>query len=80
MSDLKSYYNICALFKQLGLDDDAASIDAFFERYAPLAGDISLWEAPWWNVAQADFLHQALRDDANWQIAVDELNTRLRIS
>lgn len=72
------YHNICELFAQLGLASDAAGLDAFFEQYAPLPNDIALWDAPWWSPAQAQFLREALKEDAMWEIAVDELNTRLR--
>lgn len=78
MADLKTYNNIVDLFEQLGLASDEASIDNFFERYAPLPNDVALWDAPWWNAGQAQFLREALNDDATWEIAVDELNTRLR--
>lgn len=78
MADFKTYNNICNLFDQLGLPSDEVSINAFFERYVPLASDVPLWDAPWWNEAQAQFLQEAIGDDATWPMAVDELNTRLR--
>lgn len=72
------YHNICDLFEQLGIGSDEASMNAFFDKYGPIPNDIDLWEAPCWNRSQADFLHEALKGNADWQVAVDELNTRLR--
>lgn len=78
MADLQSYHPMGELFEQLGLPGDPASIDNFFQEHVPLPQAIAIWEASWWNQAQADFIHEALREDANWQIVVDQLNTRLR--
>jgi hypothetical protein len=78
MSDLSSYHNICDLFDQLGLPSDDVSINTFIDSHYPLSDNIPLWEAPWWNNSQAVFIREALKDDANWEIAVDELNSRLR--
>mgnify|MGYP001182333735 FL=1 len=35
-------------------------------------------EAPFWNRAQADFLRDALWNDADWSEAIDELDVLLR--
>ena len=36
------------LFKQLGLADDAVSIDQFIASHSPLKNDIKLVDAPFW--------------------------------
>lgn len=64
------------LFDQLGLDSSPAAIDDFIAAH-PLPEDVKLVEAPFWSERQATFLKEELRDDAEWAIAVDELNQRL---
>lgn len=66
------------LFEQLGLPADEASIQAFIERHAPLPPTMALYEAPFWNPSQAEFLEAALEDDADWAEVVDHLDTSLR--
>ncbi|MDX5435077.1 MAG: DUF2789 domain-containing protein, partial [Halomonas sp.] len=66
------------LFEQLGLPADEASIKAFIERHAPLPPTMALYEAPFWNHAQAEFLEAALEEDADWAEVVDHLDTSLR--
>jgi hypothetical protein len=60
------------LFAQLGLDNDVTAIKVFLARHW-LEPEQALAEAPFWSVAQADFLRQALACDAEWAEAVDEL-------
>ncbi len=69
---------LSAVFAQLGLPEDTASIDAFIAEHAPLAGDIPLADAPFWSPSQASFLREELAEDADWAEVVDELNARLR--
>lgn len=38
---------------------------------------MKLIDAPFWSPQQAQFLKEELREDADWAIAVDELNQRL---
>ncbi|HWT53273.1 MAG TPA: DUF2789 domain-containing protein [Rhodocyclaceae bacterium] len=66
------------LFSQLGLDSDHAFIEAFITRHAPLHDAIKLDQAPFWTPQQAQFLCEALRDDADWASVVDQLNVALR--
>jgi len=42
-----------------------------------LADDVKLIDAPFWTPQQAQFLKEELREDAEWAMAVDELNQRL---
>ncbi|GGX78146.1 hypothetical protein GCM10007160_01720 [Litchfieldella qijiaojingensis] len=73
-----SVHHFSELFEQLGLPDDPASIEQFIERHAPLSSDIALADAPFWNEAQANFLRDALEEDADWAEVVDHLDASLR--
>ena len=66
------------LFAQLGLADDAASIEQFIGRHAPLPGEVLLCDAPFWSESQATFLRAAWKSDADWAPTVDTLDTLLR--
>lgn len=66
------------LFKQLGLPDDAESIDKFITSHSPLKLEIKLVDAPFWTEPQRAFLREAVLDDADWAIPFDELNEALR--
>lgn len=67
-----------ALFKQLGLDHDQASIDRFIKRHSPLPEGCRLADAPFWDKAQAAFLREEILEDADWAEVVDQLNLLLR--
>ena len=67
------------LFEQLGLDSTPDAIDAFISAH-PLPEDVKLINASFWTPQQAQFLKEELREDAEWAIAVDELNQRLHQS
>ena len=71
-------HDLSSLFKQLGLDDDPASIDAFVKAHAPLADDTELADASFWSASQAAFLREEIREDADWAEVVDQLNLMLR--
>jgi len=71
-------YTLASLFKQLGLESDPASIDAFIAEHSPLPDDVKLIEAEFWTPQQAQFLKEELREDGgDWALVVDELNERL---
>lgn len=65
------------LFEQLGLPSSEEEIRAFIARHRPLPGDVKLTEAPFWTDAQAALLKELLLDDADWAVAVDQLNVAL---
>lgn len=71
-------HDLPALFAQLGLPHDTASIDRFIEAHRPLPLTVRLHEAAFWSPAQAAALREMLRDDSDWAVVVDNLNTRLR--
>lgn len=70
-------HTLSDLFAQLGLDHDDASIDRFIAAHRPLPDGMVLADAPFWTAAQAQFLREELRDDADWAALVDQLNVRL---
>lgn len=71
-------HDLASLFKQLGLPHDEAGIERFIEQHAPLAEDCLLADAPFWDKAQAAFLREEIREDADWAEVVDQLNLLLR--
>lgn len=66
------------LFAQLGLPSADAEIEHFITRHAPLADDIRLCDAPFWNAAQSTFLREEWCEDGDWAELVDELDLALR--
>ena len=74
-----STHTLHDLFEQLGLEASPAAIDKFIGEH-PLPEDVKLIDAPFWTPQQAQFLKEELREDADWAIAVDELNQRLHQS
>lgn len=71
-------HTLPSLFKQLGLENSDEAIDQFISDHRPLAADIQLHEAGFWNSAQADFLKQEKEEDADWAEVVDQLDAMLR--
>ncbi|MDX1466527.1 MAG: DUF2789 family protein, partial [Halomonas sp.] len=64
--------------EQLGLASDHAAIKRFIDRHAPIPEEIALPDAPCWNEGQAEFLREALEEDADWAEVVDHLDASLR--
>jgi len=73
-----SIHTLQTLFCQLGLPSDLEQIAAFVECHRPLAGNITLSEANFWNEAQSAFLAEAKADDSDWCESVDKLDSLLR--
>lgn len=65
------------LFEQLGLPNDDSSIEAFIDSHCIADPSIRLWQAPFWNPAQAGFLREAWEEDADWVEVIDALGKRL---
>jgi hypothetical protein len=72
-----SRHGIEDLFMQLGLPSSEASIDAFISNHH-LPTDTPLEQAAFWSAGQAQFIHEALEDDADWAEVVDQLDAQLR--
>ncbi|ROM77370.1 hypothetical protein BK654_11155 [Pseudomonas brassicacearum] len=71
-------HSLPALFKQLGLLDDAVSIDQFIATHSPLKPELHLADAFFWSVAQQQLLREEILEDADWAEVVDQLNVLLR--
>lgn len=71
-------HNLNALFAQLGLDNSDEAIDAFISEHAPFEEACRLYQADFWNHYQADFLKDALEDEADWADAIHQLDALLR--
>lgn len=67
-----------SLFDQLGLDSSDKDIEEFIANHKPIAGEILLHEASFWNSSQANVLKQMKDDDADWAEWVDMLDAQLR--
>lgn len=75
--DTSEHFSLRALFLQLGLPEDDASISEFIEKH-PLEFDVKLAQAPFWSASQSDFLKTAIEEDSDWAEAVDHLDAELR--
>lgn len=65
------------LFAQLGLPNEEGDIQAFVTEHRPLPDGLRLADAQFWTVAQAQFLREQVREDADWAEVVDQLNLML---
>ncbi len=70
-------HDMSSLFSQLGEASDTGSIQRFIESRTPMGDDVLLHEAAFWSASQADFLREALLDDAEWASIIDALNSEL---
>lgn len=72
-------HTLTTLFAQLGLDNSDNAIEAFIQQHAgSLRDSTPLDQAPFWSPAQASFLNEAIREDAEWAEAADSLSALLR--
>lgn len=76
MMDMTTH-DMPTLFAQLGLDNSPAAIAAFVASHK-IPADMPLAQAPFWNQAQAGFLMENLKQDADWSEMIDQLNLMLR--
>ena len=72
-----SIHQLGDLFRQLGLPDDPASIEAFIAAHRPLPAGVALADASFWTPSQAQFLREELSEDADWAEVVDSLGSLL---
>ena len=70
-------HDMTTLFAQLGLDNSPSAIRAFVASHR-IPTDISLAQASFWSNAQASFLTENLKQDADWSDVIDQLNVMLR--
>ena len=71
-------HSLPSLFKQLGLPNDAVSIEQFVVAHSPLKPELKLADASFWTDSQRAFLRDEILEDADWAEVVDELNLMLR--
>lgn len=72
-----SSHTIETLFAQLGLSNSEEAIEAFV-RNNHLPPQIPLENAAFWSAGQAQLIHEAIEEDADWAEVVDQLDARLR--
>lgn len=70
-------HDMATLFAQLGLDNSPSAIKAFVASHK-IPADMSLAQASFWTNAQASFLTENLKQDADWSDVIDQLNVLLR--
>jgi hypothetical protein len=66
------------LFKQLGLPNDAMSIEVFLKLRRPLAAATRVEDAPFWSLSQRHFIKEQLCNDSDWAEQIDRLSLALR--
>jgi hypothetical protein len=66
------------LFKQLGLPNDAMSIEAFLKLRRPLNPATRIENASFWSLSQRHFLKEQLTCDSDWAELIDLLSVALR--
>ncbi|WP_374348241.1 DUF2789 domain-containing protein [Chitinimonas sp.] len=71
-----SKHDFSALFSQLGLAADAASIRAFIASHR-LAKGTAITDAAFWTPAQAAFLLEGQDSDDDWTEVIDALAVQL---
>ncbi|MCP1453593.1 MULTISPECIES: DUF2789 domain-containing protein [Pseudomonas] len=69
---------LSALFKQLGLPDDAQGIDQFITSHSPLKPGLHLADAFFWSEGQRQMLRDEILEDADWAEVIDQLDVLLR--
>ncbi len=72
-----SPHTLPMLFAQLGLPNSEAAMEAFVQNNH-LPPDVPLEKAAFWSAGQAQFLREAIQDDADWAEVVDQLDAQLR--
>lgn len=73
----KFHHDLRDLFAQLGLPNNEIAIRQFVAEHFLQANE-KIIDAKFWNAAQAQFLCEGWRDDADWVEAIDRLDTSLR--
>ena len=73
------FHRLCHLFRQLGLPDEPAAVDAFILQHGPLPSGVALCDAAFWTPAQRQFLREQILADADWAEVVDALSLRLTL-
>ncbi len=72
-----SSHSMPALFAQLGLSNSDTAIENFIQNNH-LPANIPLANAAFWSAGQAQFIREAIVEDADWAEVVDHLDAQLR--
>jgi hypothetical protein len=72
-----SSHTMQALFAQLGLPNSDIAMDNFMQNNH-LPTEIPLERAAFWSAGQAQFIREAITQDADWAEVVDHLDAQLR--
>jgi len=72
-----SSHTMQALFAQLGLSNSDTAIENFIQNNH-LPANIPLANAAFWSAGQAQFIREAIVEDADWAEVVDHLDAQLR--
>ncbi len=72
-----SSHTMQTLFAQLGLSNSETAIENFIQNNH-LPADIPLENAAFWSAGQAQFIREAIAEDADWAEVVDHLDAQLR--
>lgn len=73
-----AHHRMSELFKQLGLLDTDAQIQSFLAKHRHLPARCLLADADFWTESQANFLRDAVAQDSDWSVIVDQLSQALR--
>lgn len=73
-----AHHHMSELFKQLGLPNTDAQIQSFLATHRPLPAKCLLADANCWSDSQASFLREAVAQDSDWSVIVDQLSQALR--
>jgi len=72
-----SSHTMQTLFAQLGLPNSDIAMDNFMQNNH-LPAEIPLERAAFWSAGQAQFIREAITQDADWAEVVDHLDAQLR--
>jgi len=72
-----SSHTMQALFAQLGLPNSTTAMDNFMQNNH-LPDEVPLQNAAFWSAGQAQFIREAIAEDADWAEVVDHLDAQLR--
>lgn len=73
-----AHHHMSELFKQLGLPNSDTDIREFITQHRPLPAKRLLADAECWSESQASFLREAVAQDSDWSVIVDQLSQALR--
>ncbi|END3383328.1 DUF2789 domain-containing protein [Vibrio alginolyticus] len=71
-------HGMAELFQQLGLGSSPQEMKDFITQHRHKRDSAPLHEASFWTMSQANFLKQAIEEDADWAELVDQLDVMLR--